>query len=94
MIIVAGRIKLQPGALGRFLDASREAIVAARQAPGCRWFAVTADPIEPDLANVYEEWDSEEQLLAFRGEGPSSDMRGMIQSAQVQRHYVSRSGPP
>jgi hypothetical protein len=31
---------------------------------------VAADPIEPDRVNIYEEWESEEALLTFRGAGP------------------------
>jgi quinol monooxygenase YgiN len=93
MIIISGAIKLQPGQRNRFLQASAEAMRAARNAPGCGAFVVAADPIEADVANVYEEWDAEEFLLKFRGEGPSADMRGMIASANVRRHYISMSGP-
>lgn len=93
MIIVSGTITLQLGRRDDFLAASEPAIRAARQAPGCRRFVVAADPLEPDLANVYEEWETEAALLAFRGEGPSADMRGMIAGADVQRHQVSASGP-
>jgi len=93
MIIVSGTIKLKPGQREGFLQASAEAMTAARKAPGCGAFVVAADPIEVDVANVYEEWDSEDSLLKFRGEGPSPDIRGMIASANVRRHHVSRTGP-
>lgn len=93
MIIVSGVITLHPGRRGDFLAASEAAVRLARQAPGNRRFVVAADPIEQDLANVYEEWETEAALLAFRGTGPSADMRGMIASADVQRHQVSASGP-
>jgi quinol monooxygenase YgiN len=94
MLTISGRITLKQGKRDVFLLASRDAIQAARRAPGCRWFVVAADPIEPDIANVYEEWDSETDLLAFREQGPSADMLAMIASANVQRHDVARSGPP
>jgi quinol monooxygenase YgiN len=93
MIIVSGTIRLQPGRRDDFLTLSMEAIRAARASPGCRAFVVAADPLEPDVANVYEAWDSEEDLLRFRGDGPSGDMRGMIAGAEVKRHTVSHSGP-
>jgi quinol monooxygenase YgiN len=93
MIIVSGTIKLQPGRRDQFLQLSMEAMKAARSAPGCSAFLVSADPIEADVAVVYEEWDSEEFLLRFRGEGPSADLRGLIESANVRRHEVARSGP-
>jgi hypothetical protein len=54
---------------------------------------VAADPVEPDRVNVYEEWDSERELLAFRGDGPPSGIRARIVSSAVLRHEVSSSGP-
>ena len=93
MIIVSGILWLQPGKRDGFLEASLSAIKAARATRGCRAFVVSADPIEDDIVNVYEAWDSEEALLKFRGEGPPADMRGMIVEANVRRHYVTHSGP-
>ena len=93
MVIVSGTLGIQPGKRESFLRASLDAIRAARAAAGCRAFVVSADPIEINLVNVYEEWDSEEALLKFRGEGPAVDMRAMIMEANVQRHYVSNSAP-
>jgi quinol monooxygenase YgiN len=39
VIIVAGRIDIAPGRRDAFVLASAEAVVAARQAPGCHDFA-------------------------------------------------------
>ena len=94
MIIVSGRIYLRPGARPNFLTSSAEAIVQARSSAGCRDFVVAEDPIEPDRVNVYEEWESEEKLLAFRGDGPDQDLSSSIVRAEVSRHVVSFSGPP
>ncbi|MGH7418825.1 MAG: putative quinol monooxygenase, partial [Candidatus Rokuibacteriota bacterium] len=93
MIIVSGRIDVRPGRREAFLAASIEAVVVARRSPGCLDFVVAADPIEPDRVNVYEQWESEAQLEAFRGEGPGSDLTSDIVSADVSRHQVSSSGP-
>jgi quinol monooxygenase YgiN len=92
MIIVAGRIHVSPGRREEFLAASREAVLAARHAPGCRDFVVAADPIEPDRVNVYEEWDSATELEAFRGAGPGPQLAAAIVRVQVQRHHVVSSG--
>lgn len=94
MLIVSGRIHLRPGSRERFLAASAEAIAQGRAFPGCRDFVVAADPIERDRVNVYEEWESEEALLAFRGSGPDADLSSHIVRAQVARHVVASSGPP
>jgi quinol monooxygenase YgiN len=93
MIIVSGRIYLRPGARQKFLKASAAAMAQARGAAGCRDFVVAADPIETDRVNVYEEWESEEALLAFRGDGPDEGMISDIVRADVSRHAVASSGP-
>jgi quinol monooxygenase YgiN len=94
MLIVSGRIYLRPGARDEFLKRSTQAVVQARRSPGCLDFVVTADPIESDRVNVYEEWESEQALVAFRGDGPGDDLSSMIVKAKVARHVISSSGPP
>lgn len=93
MVIVSGRIYVRPGTREKFLNASLEAVSQARARADCRDFVVAADPIEPDRVNVYEEWESEEALLTFRGEGPGQDLSSSIVRADVARHVVSSSGP-
>jgi quinol monooxygenase YgiN len=93
MIIVSGKIYVRLSARQDFLQSSAEAVALARRARGCRDFVVAADPIEPDRVNVYEEWESEEALLAFRGEGPEQDLSSSIVRAEVSRHIVSSTGP-
>ena len=93
MIIVSGKISVRPGARQGFLASSAEAVAQARRYPGCRDFVVAADPLEPDRVNVYEEWESEEALLAFRGAGPDEDLGASILRAEVFRHVVSSTGP-
>jgi quinol monooxygenase YgiN len=75
------------------LTSSLAAVAQARGALGCRDFVVAADPIEPDRVNVYEEWESEEALLTFRGDEPEQDVSASIVRADVSRHVVSSSGP-
>jgi len=71
MIIVAGRIRVTPGRRDAFLASSRQAMLEARSAPGCRDFVVAADPIEPDRVNVDEKWETESELASLRGSGPT-----------------------
>lgn len=91
-IIVSGRIYVKRGQVDAFLVASRAAIIAARGASGCRDFVVAADPVEVDRVNVYEEWESESQLEAFRGTGPERELMRLIKRAEVRRHRVASSG--
>ena len=93
MIIVSGRIYVRRGRRDAFLAASMEAVMAARRSSGCLEFVVAADPIEPDRVNVYEQWESEEALLRFRGDGPGEDLSSSIVRAKVARHIVASTGP-
>jgi len=49
-----------------------EVVEAARAAPGCLDFSVTADSADPARVRIYERWESEPEFLAFRGSGPSA----------------------
>jgi quinol monooxygenase YgiN len=93
MLIVSGRIYVRPGARQAFVTASLTAVAQARKTSGCRDFVVAVDPLEPDRVNVYEEWESEEALETFRGDGPQQDLSSSIVRADVSRHVVSSSGP-
>ena len=93
MIIVSGRIFVPPERRQSFLAAAREAMVQARRTKGCRDFVVAADPLEPGRVNVHEEWESEAELEAFRGNGPEPDLAVDILHADVARHHVASSGP-
>jgi quinol monooxygenase YgiN len=94
MIIVSGSIYVDPARRDEFVARSLESVALARVAPGCLDFVVAADPLQADRVNVYERWQSEAELEAFRGSGPDDDLGSMIVSANVARHYIASSGPP
>ncbi len=93
MIIVSGSIFVKAGERDRFLAFSKSSMSQARSTPGCKDFIVAADPIDPHRVNVYEAWESEAQLLAFRGNGPDDGLHSLIERAHVLRHVVASSGP-
>jgi quinol monooxygenase YgiN len=93
MIIVSGWLKVEPGERAAYLTACRDVIVAARAAPGCRDFHLSADPIEPDRINVLERWDSVADVEAFRGSGPSGEQRAAILEAEVVQYETSSAQP-
>lgn len=93
MMMISGRIYVRAGTREQFLSSSTKAILQARKSPGWGDFVVAADPIEPDRVNVYEEWDSEEQLMAFRSSGPDDSLSSVVEQADVFRHQISSSGP-
>jgi quinol monooxygenase YgiN len=93
MIIVSGQIYVRAGTRQDFLTHSAVAMEQARRTKGCLDFVVAADPLEPDRVNVYEEWETEEALVRFRGDGPGKDLSTSIVRAKVARHVVASTGP-
>ena len=92
MLIVSGKIFVRSSTRDSFLESCADAIRQARKAPGCQDFVVAADPLEPDRVNVYEAWDSEEELLAFRDSGTDESLQSVIVKADVGRHEIASSG--
>jgi quinol monooxygenase YgiN len=92
-IIVSGSIYVAPTRRDAFVAASLEAVVAARSTPGCLDFVVSADPVEPDRVNVYERWETDAAVEAFRGEGPGPELTSGIVRADVARYEISSTGP-
>ncbi len=91
MVIVSGKIFVPREQRTRFLELSAEAMTQARKTSGCRDFVVAPDPIERDRVNIYEEWESEEDLAAFRDDGPGEDLSSLIVRAEVFQHAVTSS---
>lgn len=91
MIIVSGQLHVDEADRATYLLGCREVIVAARRAAGCVDFHLSADPIEPDRINIYEQWESVEAVEAFRGSGPSSEQTAVIRDARVVQHEVASS---
>ncbi|MEO2107527.1 MAG: antibiotic biosynthesis monooxygenase [Actinomycetota bacterium] len=54
MIIVAGYLVVRPDRRQAMLEQHLEVVTAARAAPGCFDFHLSADPVEPDRVNVFD----------------------------------------
>jgi quinol monooxygenase YgiN len=94
VFIVAGSLYVDPAGRDAYLASCVEVVRAARSAPGCVDFAVSADLVEPGRINVYERWESAEQLLGFRGSGPSEEQATAILGAEVHRYLISAVEAP
>jgi quinol monooxygenase YgiN len=90
-VIVAGWLRVDPSARAGFLDGSRGAMEAARVAPGCRAFVLSADPVDPAHVRVFEQWDSVADVEAFGGAGPEPDQAVAIVDAEVWQHEIASS---
>ena len=94
MLIIAGHLDVDPDGRTSYLAGCVAVVDAARAAPGNLDFTIAADLVDPGRIVVYERWQDEATLLAFRGSGPSDDQQGAILGADVQRYEVAAVGPP
>ncbi len=89
MMIIAGWIRVDEQQRQEYLDACRPVIEAARRAPGCLDFSLTADPLEDDRINIFEQWTDVESVERFRSSGPSDEQQAVIIEAQVHQHDIA-----
>lgn len=94
VIIVAGHLLVDAEQRAAYLAQVADVAPLARAAAGCLEFVQVADPVEPDRIVVYERWESDEALLAFRGQGQDDDDTPELLGADVSKYRISAVEPP
>ena len=93
MVIVAGHIVVEPGERERYLAGCVGVVEQARRAPGCLDFAISADLLDTGRINVYERWESQAAVEAFRGSGPGDEQGAAMLDASVAEYDVDGVRP-
>ena len=88
MVIVAGHMVVDPSQRGSYLADCVSVVEQARRAPGCLDFAISADLVEPGRIDIFERWESQAAVEAFRGNGPSDQQVAAIQAASMAEYDV------
>ncbi|MGB3633322.1 MAG: antibiotic biosynthesis monooxygenase family protein [Rubrobacteraceae bacterium] len=94
ILIIAGHLVVEPADRDAYVAECAPIVETARAAIGCLDFSITADSVDPARISIYELWESEDRLLAFRGSGPSSDQKTRILDASVKRYAISSVEEP
>jgi len=89
MIVVAGWLRVSAEDRATYLDGCRGVVEAARSAPGCIDFSITADLVDEGRIDIFEQWESVEAVETFRGSGTSDDQQARILDANVAQHTVA-----
>ena len=89
MVIVAGHLIVDPEQREPYLADCVSVVEEARKAPGCLDFTIAADLVDPGRINVFERWESQADVEAFRGSGPSEGQGAAMLSASVSEYDVA-----
>ena len=82
-VVISGEIDLAPGTRDKTLEDARPFIEAALAEKGCIHYDWSASPHSPDRIHVFEEWDTEADLIAHLADQPYRDMSGHLGGAGI-----------
>lgn len=65
-VVIHCRYRVSPAIRDEWLESARRHTIQSRAEPGCLGFAFSFDAWEPEIAYVYEKWESWETMNAHR----------------------------
>lgn len=89
MVIVAGYLLVAPEDRETYLAGCVTVVEQARSAPGCLEFAISADLIDPARINIFERWENQEAVEAFRDAGTGDEQNAAIRTAAVAEYDIT-----
>jgi quinol monooxygenase YgiN len=93
MVIVAGHVTVEPQQRESYRAGCVSVVEQARGTEGCLEFAITADPIDPGRVNIFERWESQEALEAFRSSGPAVEQAAAMLSVSAAEYDIADVRP-
>jgi len=96
MIIVAGYFRVAPADRAAFLENRRDSMLRSRGEQGCHAYAMSPDPLDPGLVNLYERWETQEDLAAHlvaNRANPNPPDGFEIVESQVLRYEIAKVSP-
>jgi quinol monooxygenase YgiN len=98
MIVIAGHFVLDRSKREQAVAAAREMMSETRKEKGCISYTFSADLEEPGRFRIFEEWESEEALMAhFQAPHMARLQQALgglgVREMKVQRYEVAKVGP-
>ncbi|WP_232494134.1 putative quinol monooxygenase [Novosphingobium kaempferiae] len=93
-IIVAGWLRYagDDATCTEIITTGRDHILAAREERGCLAYTWAVDPLDPGVIQVYEEWESEVDLLQHFADPPYAKMRAHLEQWEITGFGVQLYG--
>jgi quinol monooxygenase YgiN len=96
MVIVAGRVAIQPERRADAVEAMHKVVAATKPEPGCIAYDFYVDIADPNMFHVYEEWESDAALSAHLQQAHTQEFLGgigdLVASPPVVNKYEVASG--
>ena len=98
MLIIAGKITVDPDQRAEMLEAVRFMVDASRAEEGCHEYVFSPDPHDPGLVRLFELWESEEALAAHFASDHMAEWREVsaglaVTGREISRYTVTDAGP-
>ena len=94
MIIVAGYLHVDPAERDRYVTAFSDFTEHTRQLSGCLDLAISADSADTSRVNIFELWDSEETMQAFRSQAIVPNTGIEIHGGTLQEFVIESARNP
>jgi quinol monooxygenase YgiN len=89
MVIVAGHVVVDPQQREAYLAGCVGVVELARRPAGCLDFVIAADLVDAGRVNIFERWESQAAVEAFRGSGPDDEQRPAMLAASVAEYDIA-----
>ena len=96
MIIVAGYFRVDPANRAAFIENRGAAMLRSRGEQGCHAYAMSPDPLDPGLVNLFERWETEEDLaahLVVNRANPNPPDGFEVLDRQLLKYEIAKAGP-
>ena len=94
VLIIAGHASVPAAERDAYVRAHRDLVRRCRSASGCLDVAITADPVDPARVNIFERWESQDALDAWRAVADAPDTGIDFRPDDVQLFTVTDARPP
>lgn len=93
MIIIAGYMEVAPNDRDEYVRAHADLVSRARRAEGCLDLAISADPVRANRVNLFERWESEEAVKAWRPVSNAPQLDVPFEGGDVAKYVIDHVAP-
>ena len=90
MLVIAGRIVIDPANRDRAIAAATEMMQESCKEKGCLSYVLSADLVEPACFRVFEEWESPQALAAHFESAHMVRFRAVVRSLGIREMAIQR----